>query len=100
MAAQPIWAILMAVTALARFAVLVINGKLARGSPHLRSGLAFVSAVIWSFLFAGLLTFHKPLLLGPFMISAIVFEAANSYRAAQDARKEDDAVGVENGTSG
>jgi hypothetical protein len=97
-ASQHTWGSFMVILGAARIGVLAVNGALRRGSPHLRSGLSLISAVLWSFLLAGLLAFDVPLIIGAFLAWAIVFDAANSYRAAQDARKEDDAGGVSNGT--
>lgn len=94
---QQTWAVLLTTLGGLRVMVLVANGAIRRGSPHMRAVLALLSAVLWAFLLAGLLAFNIPLLLGPFLAWAIFYDGANSYRAAQDAREEDDAGGVKNG---
>lgn len=97
---QQTWAITMAAVGGARLAVLIVNGSLHRGSPHLRAFLAFVSALIWSGMLAGLWSFGTALLVGPFLAAAVLVEWVALYRAAQDAREEDDRRGGGNGNPG
>lgn len=96
MAVQEVWSVLMTAIGGVRLVVLIVNGALERGSPHLRSLLAFLSAIIWSGLVWGMWSF-TPTLLGPFLVTAVLFEGVNVYRTAREARSEDDVKGSSNG---
>lgn len=97
-ASQDTWAWTLFIVGFLRFGVLFVNGAIERGSPHLRSGLASISTLLWSVMLAGLLAFKTPLLIGPFLAAAVIFDLVNAFRAAQDARVEDEG-GVVNGDS-
>lgn len=95
------WALLS--IGLARLTVLAVNGSLRRGSPHLRWALAAASGVLWSFMLAALLlSAAGTKALAPFLLAHMAVETVNAFRAAQDARREDDhnGGGAANGTGG
>jgi hypothetical protein len=97
-ASQEVWGWALILTGGLRLLVLAVNGALPRGSPHLRAGFAFIAAPMWSVLLAGFWTYHVPLLVTSFLVAAVVTEMVNAYRAAQDARAEDDKCGGGNAT--
>jgi hypothetical protein len=98
---QTTWALWLTFIGSARLVVLLINGGLRRGSPHLRIILASVSSLIWlTFFVCTAIATTTPLMLGPFLAGATIFDLINCYRAAQDARREDDESGVRHGQPG
>lgn len=92
------WGVILTLVGMARLLVLYINGAWSK-SPHLRWLLASASAVIWAFMFAGLTAFSTPLQIGPFIAGAVFVDLINAFRAAQDARVEDES-GAKNGSTG
>lgn len=92
------WGLVMMGLGTIRLIVLYINGKWSR-SPHWRSVLAALSAIVWSVMLAGLMAFSTPLLVGPFIFVAIVVELISAFRSAQDAREVDES-GAPNGSTG
>lgn len=87
-----VWGFSMIILGVTRIVVLYINGAWSR-SPHLRSVLAAISSIVWMGLLTSLLAFSTPLLVVPFIFSAIIVDQISAFRAAQDARVRD-----ENGT--
>ena len=75
-----------------RLAILGVNGAMWR-SPHLRAVCAGLSALVWSNFLTGYLSSHTPTLMLGMVSAALLFDLYNSYRAAQDARQEDDKRG-------
>lgn len=98
-AGQTTWGWALIAVGLARLVVLTVNGALPRGSPHLRSGLSSLSAIIWSVLLAGFLALEPTVLVSAFLAAALGADLVNAFRAAQDARLEDDQCGAANGNA-
>jgi hypothetical protein len=99
-AAPHVWGLSMCIVGGLRFVILAVNGSLKRGSPHIRAALAFTAAMIWAIDLGGLMAYGVPLQVGPFLGAAIILEMVNVFRAAQDARYEDDVRGGKNGPVG
>lgn len=89
-APQGVWAWTLVMLGAVRLGALAVNGALPHGSPHLRSGLASASAVIWAVLLAGFLAYHTVLVIEAFIAGTVAVDIISAYRAAQDARREDD----------
>ena len=90
--AEEVWGIICLTVGVLRLAVLVVNGSLKRGSPHLRAAFSFISIFIWSMLLAGYLGSHLPSLMIAMTGAAIFTEFITVYRTAGQSGREDDRV--------
>lgn len=83
------WAIAFILIGALRLLVLIINGSMPRGSPHLRGSFAAVCGVIWALLAVEVFASGVPSLLFPFCSVFLVAEFINTFRAFSEAGSED-----------